>query len=330
MNPVHASASLPSAAARSIVTPVFDRLFILAPLWVGCLYLTAVYALPSARPFVFFLFLAVLGETHFGATGLFLLMRGNRAWLWRRRRLLLYVPAGLVTACLFIGMWKLSLALLIGGIASGIHVTRQSIGISRLYGGPRRGLNEPLIYCASVGFLGIGFARFSVPILPFPPSILGAVATAVPWASAALLVLIALGLLLIGSRSGYDRRWLAALTGCVIYFPYCFVSAPQDAIAVGVGMHWCQYLGLNAAVYGRQAVASGTQNRLLAATGLIAVYGLVMASIHTAAGTVLDSANLFVVLPLCGEIIHYYLDAFIWRFSDPQIRTTIGAYLWRR
>jgi hypothetical protein len=66
-----------------------------------------------------------------------------------------------------------------------------------------------------------------------------------PVVSVALLVGLAAYLLVSGAQSGFDRRWLAVLTGCALYCPYCFVVAPQDAVAVGVGMHWCQYLTLN-------------------------------------------------------------------------------------
>jgi hypothetical protein len=317
-------------AERSVAAPAADLLFVLAPFWIGFLYLAAVYILPAYRPFIFFVFLAVLGETHFGATGLFLLVRDNRAWLWQRRTLLLYTPCALVIAYIGLGVWNLQLAMLIGSVASGFHVTRQSIGISRLYGGIRRGINELMIYGASLGFLGIGFARFYAPGLPLPPSILSLIQTLTPLASGILLCGVAAYLLVVGAQSGFDRRWIAVLTGCALYCPYCFVTAPQDAVAVGVGMHWCQYLTLNAVVYRRQAIATGTERRVTTAAVLVVLYGFVMASILTAFGTTPASTNLLVLLPLSGEVIHYYIDAFIWRFSDPQIRKTVGAYVWTR
>jgi hypothetical protein len=325
-----AAATSPRQTERAVAAPTADLLFVLAPFWIGFLYLAAIYILPSWRPFIFFIFLAVLGETHFGATGLFLLVRDNRTWLWQRRTLLLYTPLGLVIAYIGLGVWNLPLAMLIGSVASGFHVTRQSIGISRLYGGTRRGINELLIYGASLGFLGIGFARFYAPGLPFPPAILTLIQTLTPIVSVALLGGLAVYLLVTGAQSGFDRRWLAVLTGCALYCPYCFVVAPQDAVAVGVGMHWCQYLTLNAVVYRRQAIATGTERRVTTAVILVGIYGIVMASILTAFGSTPASTSLLVLLPLSGEIIHYYIDAFIWRFSDPQIRKTVGAYVWSR
>jgi len=319
-----------AVAPGFVLSPLSDYLLILAPFWLGAFYLAAVNLVPSARPIVFFVFLALLGETHFGATGLFLTARENRAWIWRNRRLLVYAPLALVGAFASIGIWDLRLALLVGSIASGIHVARQSIGVSRLYGSPRNGLNEFSIYGASAGFLGVGFARFYAPALPLPPTVLEMIVVLTPLAEAALLLGIGVCLFLVGDRSGYDRRFFAALTGCAIYAPYCFVSDPRDAIAIGVAMHWCQYLALNAAVYGRWAIATGGMKRLALAPVVIIAYGVAMATIHPLSPVHLSTAKILVLLPLCGEFVHYYIDAFIWRFSDPHIRKSVGAYIWNR
>ena len=124
---------------------------------------------------------------------------------------------------------------------------------------------------------------------------------------------------------------LAVFTGAAIYFPYCFVQFPQDAVAIGVAMHWCQYLAINYAVYGRHAPAGsskpGTWQPWLVMSS-IAGYAVVMAAIGTAGGTSLRPNSSWVLIPLCGQLIHYYLDAFIWRFSDPHIRKNVGRFLW--
>jgi hypothetical protein len=57
------------------------------------------------------------------------------------------------------------------------------------------------------------------------------------------------------------KRWFAVLTGAAIYLPYCFVRVPADAIAIGVGMHRCQYLAINYAVYTRRARATAPVSR---------------------------------------------------------------------
>ena len=34
-----------------------------------------------------------------------------------------------------------------------------------------------------------------------------------------------------------------------------------------------------------------------------------------------------ILIPLTGQFFHYYIDAFIWRFSDPHIREVTGKRL---
>ena len=52
------------------------------------------------------------------------------------------------------------LAILIAGAASGIHVTRQSVGVTRLTGVTKQSLSEVLIYFGSFFSIFIGFLRF--------------------------------------------------------------------------------------------------------------------------------------------------------------------------
>ena len=37
-----------------------------------------------------------------------------------------------------------------------------------------------------------------------------------------------------------------------------------------------------------------------------------------------------ILIPLCGQIFHFYIDAFIWKFSDPIIRKNIGSRLFAK
>lgn len=132
----------------------------------------------------------------------------------------------------------------------------------------------------------------------------------------------------------YTKRWFAVVTGVAVYFPYCLVQFPQDAIAIGVGMHWCQYLAINYAIYGRrvfsQRVGCASFWRSVAIVALTGFYAVVMATIATSTGTNLGPTSVWLLLPLCGQLLHYYLDAFIWRFSDPHIRQNVGSHLWAR
>jgi hypothetical protein len=55
-----------------------------------------------------------------------------------------------------------------------------------------------------------------------------------------------------------------------------------------------------------------------------------MATIGTYGGTSLRPTSLWLIVPLCGQLLHYYMDAFMWRFSDPHIRKNVAAYVFAR
>jgi len=311
-----------------------DYAFVIAPFWIGAAYLAAVTAFPASRTVVFFVFLMLLGETHFGATWLFFFTRENWGWIRDRAWKVIYAPIILTVAYAIIGLNNLGLAVLIGGAASGFHVTRQSIGVYRLFGGKHNDWNECAIYMASFGFIGIGFIRFEFDRLPLPSTLLSLVDFLLLPGTLALVAAIGVYLMITFRHAVGLKRWFAVLTGCAIYMPYTFVSVPQDAIAIGVGMHWCQYLAINYAVYHRRAESASAMRKNLSENAaivvLIGLYALVMASFGTAFGTSLRSDSLLILIPLCGQFAHYYVDAFIWRFSDPHIRKEVGAYLTAR
>lgn len=311
-----------------------DYAFVVAPFWIGALYLGAVTLFPEYRTLVFFVFLFLLGEMHFGSTWLFFFTRENREWIRARRVPLIYGSIALVAAYVMIGLHDIGLALLIGGAASGYHVTRQSIGVYRLYGGRHNDLNEFAIYICSFGFIGIGFTRFELGRLGLPGGLEAFIATALLPGTLVLIAAMAIYFAMSVKRTGNARRWFALVTGCVMYLPYSFVTAPQDAIAIGVGMHWCQYLALNYAVYNRRAVAAKTEHgrrrsfsERQVVVFFIAAYALIMAGLGTSFGSEFRSSNVWLLVPLCGQMIHYYVDAFIWRFSDPHIRNEVGAFV---
>ena len=43
---------------------------------------------------------------------------------------------------------------------------------------------------------------------------------------------------------GFSENFLTFVTGCLIFYPMCFVSNPVHAIIMGVTMHYTQYLYL--------------------------------------------------------------------------------------
>ena len=108
----------------------------------------------------FFLFLFLFGETHFASTFLFYLNSKNFNYIKSKFYALIAIPIIIVLIYIIIGIVDFETAIILGAIGSGIHVTRQSIGIQRLYGFTRNIFFENITYIASFGFIFVGFCRF--------------------------------------------------------------------------------------------------------------------------------------------------------------------------
>ena len=225
---------------------------------------------------------------------------------------------------LLIGFKSLFAAVFIGSVFSAYHVTRQSVGISRLYGTKKNSLFELGIYFFSGIFLFIGFLRF------FYNDIITALNINLPQYNSNnfniyLVMLLASVFFCLFNNSNYKKLFIT-LSGCLIYSPYLFVENPYQAVIIGVGAHWCQYLGLNYKIYFKsQSVFKG--NIKLLVLLFIIFYASVMAILGYQSHLNRTYLDYLILIPLTGQFFHYYTDMFIWRFSDLHIREYIGQKL---
>lgn len=300
-----------------------DLILIACPIYISLLYIGAVYLFEEKKILIFFLFMMIFGETHFAGTWLYFTEAVNRKWVWSNKYRLILLPALLCTFYVWIGISNIDLAILIGSVASGIHVTRQSVGVFRLFAGRNNFSYELLIYALSFSWLAIGFYRFYLDEY-IQDSIINDIIEYIKYLLCAVSVLS----LILFYKSGRNITAIASLaTGMSVYAAYGFVYDVKDAVVIGVGMHWCQYLALTGKIYflSRSEDATGV-NRKLLFTFLI-LYAIVFASIDTEFGSTYQSKNILVLIPLTLQLYHYYLDAFIWQFSDPHIRKHTGERL---
>ena len=117
------------------------------------------------------------------------------------------------------------------------HVTRQSFGVCKLYckDSNENKFQEISIYVTSFIFFLIGYLRFYIPIIKEEDIILLNIIVGVLFTSLCIYYLI---------KYKYSENFLVFLTGCLIFYPICFVSSPVHAIIMGVTMHYTQYLYL--------------------------------------------------------------------------------------
>ena len=322
-----------------------DQLLICCPVLVPIAYALLLSLFPAHQALVFLAFLVLLGETHFGLTWLFFLDRRNRRWARRKPLYSLVIP-GLLTAG-FLAVYVFvdrALAILLSSVFSAYHVTMQSAGIVRLYGGrtPASAMAVKIILGSSAVFLLIGFLRFYNPFFDagavfaqltagIDPRLLGA----------GLIVLLAAAVYLLGRafRDQATNNFLfATLTGSLLYSPYLFATRPEHAIAMGVGMHWCQYVAINLPLYHRKSQDDGYARAVPFSLNIwqmgaaVLAYAALMGCLRigggvAAIGTYDYSVSYLVVIPLIFQNLHYYSEMFTWKFSDPHIRENVGAYV---
>ena len=322
-----------------------DRLLICCPVVVPIVYLALIGQFPAYEALIFLAFLVLLGETHFGITWFFFLDRENIKWALRRPLYSVAIPTVMTVGFLAIFFFvDPALAMLLSSVFSAYHVTMQSVGVSRLYGGRNKTTDiaaKFIIGCSAL-FLFIGFVRFYNPIVD-PKELSQAIAAYVDPSSLALVIIaliiaVVLAFRMVNRAAMPTNLVLTTITGALLYSPYLFASRPEHAIAMGVGMHWCQYLAItvplytrkrNAPDYRRTSVLGINMWQLL---GLLGLYAVLMGYFRidtglTSLGQYDYSLSYLVAIPLIFQNLHYYSEMFTWKFSDPHIRERVGSFV---
>ena len=303
--------------------------FILFPIWILPVYfLMKFFILPPELTFLIFLIL--LGETHFASTFLFYFNKQNRRYIKKNKTSIVFMPIFLCICFFIFGMKHFEHAVLIGAVASGIHVTRQSIGISRLYSTGKNIVFEILIYFSSFLFLFIGFTRFYqkdyltlLNIFKINKTIIENFNFLLTSNSLLILLVSFLAFLSLFEKTHYKKK-LVNLTGVLIYSPYLFVNNVYDAIVIGVGAHWSQYLLLNYKIY---FFKEQMDYKKILQIVFIFLYALVMGLLGINYYFDKSILHFLILVPFTFQFFHYYVDAFIWRFSVKEIRENIGYKL---
>jgi len=311
---------------RTIINnKIIEFNLILFPIWIFPLYFLLKNIIGDPK-LVFLIFLILFGESHFASTFLFYFEKRNHNYVRTNSKHLIYIPVILAIIYIIIGIIDFKTAVLLGAIASGFHVTRQSVGIQRLYGSNRNYYYELITYLSSFTFLFIGFCRFYLLDILHRLNInidydnqLFNINTLLHY----YISLVALfALISILEKCDYKKK-LVNLTGVLIYSPYLFVDNIYDAVIIGVGAHWCQYLAINYKVYFYKQKLDYVKSCLVL---FIVIYTLLMSLIGYELSFI-NYINYLILVPLTGQFLHYYIDAFIWKFSDPHIRKSVGNYL---
>lgn len=314
---------------KRVFSKQVDWLFLVFPIWIPASYILLEGFAGENAPVVTFAFIFLIGESHFLAT-LFFFSNENKSYILSRKKQFFAIPLFLLSANFMLFSVNLKYALILGALMSSYHVTRQSVGLLKLFGGKNAKL-EFDIYFFSLIFVAIGFLRTSSQYLS-PENFLNRTTSSllevVDWLGAPLIMgctFIYLVLRIYTCRNSLTKESIALyVTGTLLYSPYLY-SSPTTASVIGVSMHWSQYLTLVVAISihsGKLQPRKLLSNRILiGVASIVLVAGVIAVSDYS---RLVNEINLAIlIIPLSIQLLHYYYDSLIWRGSEPHLRETV-------
>ena len=304
----------------------YQFLLVKFPIIFPLIYAFILYKFPSLETGLIILTILILAETHFGATWPFLLDKSNFSYIEKNKIALIIVPIVIVLLSL-VGFFLINkLFLLLFFAANMFHVTRQSFGVCKLYCSEinENKFQEISIYTSAFIFFLIGFFRFYLPIIE---------------EKHILSLNIVLGLMFIGLcfyylyKYSYSENFLVFVTGCLIFYPMCFVNNPVHAIIMGVTMHYTQYIYLTYNIFDLRKKDQSVNNKKTFSTRFINYFSIICLYAFAMAGFSLFGKveNIYyqqlIIIPIIGQMLHFYLDSQLWKFSDKHNRDNTLFYL---
>ena len=284
------------------------------------------YNFPQFETELIIITILLLAETHFGATWPFLVDKVNYPFIKSNRVSLVTLPVVIIILSLLGFFLIKELFLLIFFAANMYHVTRQSFGVGKLYcnDDKEKRYQELLIYVINLIFFIVGFFRFYFPIINETNFIYFNISVIFLLLSVFVYYIV---------KFGFSENFLIFVTGCLIFYPICFVENPVHAIVMGVTMHYTQYLYFTYNVCKMRNANNQVSEKVFFSKkiynylAIIIFYSIIM-SVLSLFGKY-DEAYLknLIIIPIIGQMLHFYLDSQLWKFSEKHNRDNTLMYL---
>lgn len=290
------------------------------PIIFPLIYGSTLYLLPGLETYLIFFTILLLAETHFGATWPFFLNSANAKFVKENRISLISFPIIIATTSLIGFIFLKPTFLLIFFAANMYHVTRQSFGVCKLYTKEvlQFKFQEKFIYIFNLIFFLIGFFRFYFPIINTSYLI---------QLNFIIITLIIITLIIFYFRYKISDSFYTFVTGLIIFYPICFVENPVHAIIMGVTMHYTQYLYLTHKVFNGRYQEQTIQTPKSTYLGIIAMYALAMAILSLFGKSSNEILNFLIIIPIIGQMLHFYLDSQLWKFSKEHNRVNTLKFI---
>jgi len=299
-----------------------EVLLVKFPILFPIIYIAILYTFPNFETQLIFLTILILAETHFGATWPFFLNKENFTHIKEKKIEFIILPVILVLFCITGFFYFNNLFLLIFFAANMFHVTRQSYGVMNLY---TKDILEKKYYSNTIYFFNflffvIAFFRFYVPVITSDHLI---------YLNLTVISTIILVLLFQLNKFSFSENFLTLITGVLIFYPVCFVSNPVHAIIMGVTMHYSQYLYLTSHVIRKRKMNDDKDkaNYLFRFWCVAIFYSIVMSILSIFGKNDSEFLKTLIFIPITGQMLHFYLDSQLWKFSENHNRENILKYL---
>ncbi len=294
-----------------------DLFFINFPIFFPILYGVLLFGFPQMETYIILFTILVLAEPHFGATWPFFLQRHNSVYIKDNKNYFIIIPALVIIYCLSGFFLFKNLFLLTFFAANIFHVTRQSVGISKLYAENKNNFlyQEILIYFFNLIFFIIGYLRFYLNL-----DILNIYLFELNF-SIIVAVFFVTFIHLVKFKNLKDS--LTMLSGIIIFYPICFVDNPVHSILMGVTIHYSQYLVLTHKIVNIRQFENDLNSIKkfnFKFIKIIIIYSIIMTILSYMAKIDVSWLNYLLIIPITGQMLHFYLDSQLWKFSKNHNR----------
>ena len=295
------------------------------PIIFPILYGLSLFFFPYFEKEIILITILILAETHFGATWPFFVNKVNYPYLNEKKKELIFVPIVITILSLIGFIYVKNFFLLIFFAVNIYHVARQSFGVCKLYckDSIEFKFQSNLIYITNSLLFLVAFFRFYLPIIKQEHLI---------FLNIIFIILMILISIYYVKKFSFSENYLTFLTGCIIFYPACFVDNPVHIIIMGVTMHYTQYLYLTNHVH-QSRTETIDQNEKYKKKSIysffiiIIIYSLIMTFFSTM-GKLEDSFyKELIIIPILGQMLHFYIDSQVWKFSEKHNRDNVLLHL---
>lgn len=298
-----------------------ELLLVKFPILFPIIYGIILFSFPQYETHLIFLTILILAETHFGATWPFFINKVNYSYIKENKIFLILLPFLLFIFCIIGFFFFKNFFLLIFFAANVFHVTRQSYGVMNLYTQDvdQKKVYSNLIYIFNSIFFLIAFLRFYIPVIKTENLLL---------LNSAIIISLAFIFLRYLIKFKFSENYLTMITGVIIFYPVCFVSNPVHAIIMGVTMHYSQYLYLTGKVIKKRSLELGQKKNYFKSFLIVILsYSLVMSILSIFGKNDSELLKNLIFIPIAGQMLHFYLDSQLWKFSISHNRENILKYI---